>query len=293
VTPTVSVCIPVYNGGAFIDETIRSVLAQTYEDFELVVVDDVSTDDSLERLERHAAADPRVRVVAADEHVSAVENFRRATALCTGRYLKLLCHDDTLATACLAQQVAALEANPSAAIVASRRAIVDETGRVLLRRHGLSRMRGLIPGGKAIAECIRGGTNLIGEPSAVLVRAETLERTGSWSDTWPYVTDLELWFRLLNDGDLVALADTLATFRVHTTGWSATMGHTQAEQVKRLFRREFERPGGAVRRRDVVIGSLKAQLFQHARRGLYLWRNLAGRRRVAVDDRELTPVGHG
>jgi glycosyltransferase involved in cell wall biosynthesis len=282
----------VYNGGTFVDETICSVLAQTYEDFELVVVDNVSTDDSLERLERYALAHPGVRVVAAAEHVSAVENFRRATALCTGRYVKLLCADDTIAPTCLQQQVEALNAHPSASLVASRRAIADETGRVLMRRHGLYRMRGLIPGRKAIAQCVRGGTNLIGEPAAVLVRAEALAQTGSWSDTWPYMTDLELWFRLLHHGDLVALADSLATFRVHTTSWSATMGHTQAGQAKRLFRREFEHPSGAVRRSDVIIGSLKAQLFQHARRGAYLWHDLAARRRVSVDDRRPAPLGH-
>lgn len=290
-TATVSICIPVYNGGGFIDETIRSILAQTYEDFELVVVDNVSSDDTLERLERHAAADQRVRVVDTDEHVGAIGNFRRATAFCTGRYVKLVCADDTLTPACLQRQVDALEAYSSASIVASRRAIVDETGRVLLRHHGLHGMRGLIPGGKAIAQCIRGGTNLIGEPAAVLMRSEALAQTGSWSDTWPYMTDLELWFRLLHHGDLVALADSLATFRVHTSGWSVTMGHTQAAQAKRLFRRELERPGGAVSRGDVVVGSLKAKCFQHARRGLYLWRNLAGRRRVGVDDRRPTAVG--
>jgi glycosyltransferase involved in cell wall biosynthesis len=291
VTPTVSICIPVYNAGSFVDETIQSVIAQTYEDYELVVVDNVSRDDSLERLERHAADDSRVRVVAADEHVSAVENFQRATALCTGDYVKLLCADDTLAPTCLQQQIEALDAYPSASIVASRRAIIDETGRVLLHRHGLHRMRGLIPGGKAIATCIRGGTNLIGEPAAVLVRAEALAQTDSWSDAWPYVTDLELWFRLLHHGDLVALADPLATFRVHTAGWSATMGQTQAAQAKRLFRREFKRPGGAVRRSDVMVGSLKAELFQQGRRALYSWRNVAGRRRLAVDERQPMPVG--
>jgi glycosyltransferase involved in cell wall biosynthesis len=290
VTPAVSVCIPVYNGATFVDETIRSVLAQTYQDFELVVVDNVSTDDSLKRLERYDTARSSVRVVAATEHVSAVENFRRATALCTGRYVKLLCADDTLAPTCLQQQVDALNAHPTASIVASRRAIADETGRVLMRRHGLHGMRGLIPGRRAIAECIRGGTNLIGEPAATLVRAEALAQTGSWSDTWPYVTDLELWFRLLHNGDLVALADSLATFRVHTASWSATMGHTQAAQAKRLFRREFERPGGAVRRSDVMVGSLKAQLFQHARRGAYLWHDLRAHGRASADDPRPAPV---
>ena len=290
-TPTVSICIPVYNGATFVDETIRSVLAQTYEDFELIVVDNVSTDDSLERLGRYAARSG-VRVVAAAEHVSAIENFRRATALCTGRYVKLLCADDTLAPTCLQQQVEALDAHPSASIVASRRAIADGTGRLLMRRRGLNGMRGLIPGSTAIAQCIRGGTNLIGEPAAVLVRAEALAQTGPWSETWPYVTDLELWFRLLHHGDLVALADPLATFRIHTTSWSATMGHTQADQAKRLFRREFERPGAAVRRSDILVGSLKARLLQHARRGAYLWHDVrTRRRRIPVDDRRPAQVG--
>ncbi|MBJ7329668.1 MAG: glycosyltransferase [Solirubrobacteraceae bacterium] len=283
-TPTVSVCIPVYNGGPFIDETVRSILGQTYEDLEVIAVDNVSTDDSLERLRAHADADPRMRVIAAPDHVGAVENFRRATAACEAPYIKLVCADDTLAPDCLAQQVTAMEGHRTAALVASRRSIIDETGRVLIRNHGLRGLRGVVNGADAVSRCIRGGTNQLGEPAAVLIRAEMLAQTGSWSDEWPYMTDLELWFRLLRFGDLVALPDPLATFRVHTTGWSAAMGHTQAEQARRLFERERDHDGSAVTRRDVAVGAGKAQLMQYGRRGLYHWRNLAARRRVGAAD---------
>lgn len=289
-SPTVSVCVPVFNGGAFIDATIESVLAQTYTDFELVVVDNVSTDDSLARIERHAADDARVRVVRADDHVGAVENFQRATAACTGRYLKLVCADDTLDPRCLELQVAALDAHPSATLAAARRAIIDETGRVVIRRRGLRGLEGLVPGPDAIARCIRGGTNQLGEPAAVLIRADALAQAGAWSDEWPYMTDLELWFRLLRLGDLVALPDVLATFRVHTTGWSAAMGKTQAQQARRLFRRELGRAEGGVARRDVAVGAVKAQALQYGRGALYAWRNLAARRRVVSDGSQPSPV---
>lgn len=282
--PTVSVCVPVYNGGAFVDETIRSVLAQTYADFELVAVDNVSTDDSLARLQRWADTDTRVRVVAASEHVGAVQNFQRATAACAGTYFKLVCADDTLAPDCLARQVTALEAHPGAAIAASRRTIVDETGDVIIERHGLRGLHGLVRGRDAISRCVRGGTNQLGEPAAVLVRADLLSQAGTWSDEWPYMTDLELWFRLLHLGDLVAIDEPLATFRVHTSGWSAEMGRTQAKQARLLFARERALPDPAVSRVDTLVGGAKAQILQYGRRALYLWRNIEARRRVRAGD---------
>lgn len=288
----VSVCVPVYNGGAFIDETIRSILGQTYTDFELVAVDNVSTDDTLERLHAHAQADPRVRVIAADEHVGAVQNFQRATAECAGEYVKLVCADDTLAPRCLELQVAALDAHPGAALAACRRVIVDETGAPILREHGLRGLEGLIGGREALARCVRSGTNQIGEPAAVLMRGDVLRDAGTWSDEWPYMTDLELWFRLLHRGDLVALREPLATFRVHTTGWSAAMGGTQAQQARRLFAREGRRPDGDLSRLDLARGAATAQLLQYGRVGLYAWRNLAGRRRVARKATHPLPTRH-
>ena len=91
-TPTVSVCIPTYNGEQYVERTIRSVLAQTYKDFELVVRDDGSTDATLDVVQR--IDDSRVRIVAGRKNVGAGANFDLAASEATGTYVKLLCQDD-------------------------------------------------------------------------------------------------------------------------------------------------------------------------------------------------------
>jgi glycosyltransferase involved in cell wall biosynthesis len=268
VSAEVSICIPVYNGGAFIGETLRTVLDQTFTDFELVVVDNVSTDDTLERVGEFD--DPRLRVVEADEHVDAVSNFNRATAECQGTFVKLVCADDTLVPDCVEVEVQALRDTPSAAMVAARRDIVDEHGRQLIKARGLAGMEGLVRGSDAIARCVRAGTNVIGDPATVLMRASALEHlAGPWSHRWPYMVDLELWFRLLHEGDLVAIPRTLSHFRVHRSGWTAALGSTQAKQARALFAREAERPGSHVTRRDQLMGAVRAQALQYGRQALY------------------------
>jgi glycosyltransferase involved in cell wall biosynthesis len=268
VSAEVSICIPVYNGGPFIRETVRSVLDQTFTDFELVVLDNRSTDDTLQRLEEFD--DPRMRVKQADDHVDAVSNFNRATAECRGELVKLVCADDTLAPDCVEVEVQALRDHPSATMVAARRDIVDEHGRQMLKGRGLAGMEGLVDGAEAIARCVRAGTNVIGDPATVLMRRSALEGLeGPWSHTWPYVVDLDLWFRLLHDGDLAAVPRTLSHFRVHRSGWSAALRSSQAKQARALFAREAERPGSRVTRGDRLLGGVRAQVLQYGRQALY------------------------
>jgi glycosyltransferase involved in cell wall biosynthesis len=267
-SPEVSVCIPTYNAASFIGETLASVLAQTHEDLEVVVVDDGSSDDTVERVQAFAG-DARLRVIAG-EHVGPVDNWNRAVGACQGTLLKLVCNDDVLAPGCVERQVAALHEHPRATMATARRDIVDEHGQRLLRARGLPRMEGVVDGEDVIARCARAGTNLIGEPTSVLFRAEAFEHAGgAWSDAWPYMVDLELWFRLLRLGDMVALPATLSAFRVHRGGWTATFGATQAKQARALFRREAERPGSRVSRADLAVGAVRAQMLQYGRRVAY------------------------
>ena len=93
-TPRVSVCIPVYNGEQFLAETIRSVLDQSYRDFELVVLDNASTDGT-GRIAR-AVGDPRLRVETNPTTIAQPDNWRAAVDLCRAPLVKLLCADDLL-----------------------------------------------------------------------------------------------------------------------------------------------------------------------------------------------------
>ena len=143
-TPTVSVCIPTYNGAQYVERTIRSVLAQTFTDFELVVRDDGSTDDTLDVVQ--SIDDERVRIVAGRENAGAGANFGLAVAEATGAYVKLLCQDDVIYPECLERQVAALDADPGVVMVSCHRDIVDDDDRVVYRNRGWRKASGVYAG---------------------------------------------------------------------------------------------------------------------------------------------------
>jgi glycosyltransferase involved in cell wall biosynthesis len=133
--PGVSVVVPSYQNARYIRETIDSILAQTYTDFELVVSDHSSTDGTWDIVSSYN--DPRLRRWKQPAGGGAPANWNAATARARGQFIKLVCGDDLIAPNSLELQVAALEASPGAVLAASRRRIVDASGEPLISRRGL------------------------------------------------------------------------------------------------------------------------------------------------------------
>jgi glycosyltransferase involved in cell wall biosynthesis len=225
-TPLVSVCIPVHNTERFVAEAVRSVLAQTLQDLEVVVVDNASTDATPRILAEFE--DPRIRLFRNDVNIGAAGNFNRAISLARGRYVKLLCADDAIYPSCLEKQVAVFENDTRGAIsvVGCSRDIIDGRGRRWLRR-GFPGPAGTMDGRRAIAMTVRRGTNIFGEPAAILVRAEAAREAGGFDPRYSYCIDLDFWCRLLSAGDLHVLDDTLCAFRLSSQSWSLSLGHRQ------------------------------------------------------------------
>lgn len=117
--PAVSVLMTAFNRARYIGAAIESVLAQTFDDFELVIVDDASSDGTLDVARRYAAIDARVRVVANDRNLGDYPNRNHAASLARGRFLKYHDSDDLMYTHCLATIVPALDAEPRAAFAVS------------------------------------------------------------------------------------------------------------------------------------------------------------------------------
>lgn len=132
--PRVTVGLPVHQGERYLGEAIRSILGQTWEDFELVVSDNASTDRTREIVLDHAAGDPRIRFVGQAENLGASANHRIVFALARGEYFKWAAHDDALEPGYLARCVAALEADPSVVLAHARARFVDAEGRPLEAR---------------------------------------------------------------------------------------------------------------------------------------------------------------
>lgn len=133
VTPRVSIGMPVFNGENFLDETIASIRAQTYADFELIISDNASTDATAEICARHAAEDGRIRYVRNVENIGATANYTAVLQLARGRFFKWAAHDDQLAPDFLARSVTALDAEPDAVMCITGARRLDGHRREILR----------------------------------------------------------------------------------------------------------------------------------------------------------------
>jgi glycosyltransferase involved in cell wall biosynthesis len=270
--PLVSVCIPTYNAEATIREALGSVLAQSMADFEAVISDDASTDGTLREISAFAS-DPRVRMLPPPgPRVGLEANWNRAARAARGRYVKVLGHDDVLYPDCLKEQAAVLEdpANAGVVLVGCRRDIIGAGGGVLLRNRGRL-PGGRIAGGDAIRRVVRSGTNPIGEPVAVLFRADAFATTGGFDGRRPYMIDVDMWCRLMNAGDLYFIPKTLCAFRASSGTLSGRLAGEQAGQARAFFMELRERNPDSVSAFDVRIGSAKAGVLARARRLAYAW----------------------
>jgi hypothetical protein len=128
--PRVSIGIPVYNGENFLEDAIRSVLAQTYQDLELVIADNASTDRTAEIGRDFAAGDGRVRYLRNARNLGAAPNYNRVWEQSRGSLFKWLSHDDRILPGYVAATVAALDANPDAVLCNSVVDYIDDTGTV-------------------------------------------------------------------------------------------------------------------------------------------------------------------
>ena len=257
--PAVSVCIPTYRGAAHIAETIESALAQTFADFELVIVDDASPDETREVVARYR--DPRVRYVR-ERNAGVEENWNRCLRLARGRYFKLLPHDDLIAPDCLARQVAVLESDRDQrlALVFCARRIIDSRSRAVMTRRYPRSSGGVIPARAAVRSCIRSGANLLGEPGGVLFRTALAQRVGPFDASLRIVTDLDYWVRLLLHGDAYYLPEKLASFRVSAGAWSVAIGATQAAELLAFIEKVGANPAFGLSALDLARGRLMARL---------------------------------
>jgi hypothetical protein len=211
-TPRVSVCIPAYNYARYLPAAIDSVLAQEFGDYELVVVDNASQDDTPAVLARYGE---RIRAHRNERNVGLFGNFARCLELARGELVKFLSADDWLHPAFLAEGVALMDRHPSAAIVSGPGFFVDGDGRV----YGMGTTGvfepGLVPGPVAL----RAQADLlyvIGMPSNTLLRRAAVETAGGFDERFAPAADVHLWGKLLARHDLAWLARPRCYLRVHS-----------------------------------------------------------------------------
>lgn len=268
-TPSVSVCVPVFNGGKYIASCLKSVLAQTWDDFELVIIDNRSEDDTLDIVRRFD--DPRIRLLVNDANLGMEGNWNRCLEEAQADLIKLLPADDVLDPECLAEQVRLLNASDNDDVVLTfcRRRVIDDADATLLTRGASFKRNRRLNGRKLIRQCARRGTNLIGEPGAVLFRKRDVAATGKFNGDIPYLIDLDYWSRLLLRGDAVMNPRPLCAFRVSAESNSLDMKKTQERDFTRFIDRLARTPEYGISSADIVVGRFNAKLNQMKRNVFY------------------------
>ncbi|MGE0220851.1 MAG: glycosyltransferase family 2 protein [Mycolicibacterium sp.] len=277
--PTVSLCVPAYQAERHLGTTLESLLAQRYTDFEIVVVDNHSTDGTAELLA--SFDDSRIRVVRNEKTLSMVDNFNLAVNLCRGPLVKLVCADDIVDEHGIAAQAAVLQRHPDIALVGVQTDFVDDHGTLLRPARGLRGITGRHSADEVVRRIVRSGTNPIGAPVAAMFRRADFLRVGGFRDELLFVSDTDLWVRLLSHGDFYGIPRALASFRIGSISASAaTAARSQLGQQTALVRKLSADPRWGITRRDRLIGRLNAYDKQLRRIGLFqLAKMLDARRR--------------
>jgi len=227
VKPKVSVCMPVYNGRAFIAESIASVLAQTYENFELLVIDNCSTDDTGAIV--RGIKDPRIKYFRNDQNIGPIRNTNRCLELANGEYINIIHHDDIMLPDNLELKVGVLENNPEVGFVHSNLFMTDVDGNLLYQWNEDSRRDyvedGLVVFHRYMNRMQLGALVFIG---AVMARRACYEHLGGYRlDLLPHTYDNEMWLRMALYYKVGCVGKPLVTWRQHpvsqSSGWGTSI----------------------------------------------------------------------
>jgi glycosyltransferase involved in cell wall biosynthesis len=225
-TPLISVIMPVYNGADYLSEAVDSILAQTLGDFEFIVIDDASTDETPRILAEYA--DPRLHIVTNPANLGLTRNLNSCIAMARGDLIARHDADDRSHPERFARQIAFLERNPDIAILGTQCRAVDSAGRP--KRDRLKRP--LWPG------AVR-WQSIIDNPfihSTMMMRADVVKAEGGYDERFRTSQDAELWSRILRRHGGANLADVLLDFRIHEKSVSRAYNRAQIAMVHDLIR---------------------------------------------------------
>jgi glycosyltransferase involved in cell wall biosynthesis len=232
--PTISVLMPVYNGEQYLAQAVESILAQTFADFEFIIINDGSTDTSLKILEDYAAKDKRVRLISR-ENRGLARTLNEMISEAKGEFIARMDADDIAMPERFAHQVAFLRREPGVVCVGSAHEVIDEKGRLLTRIE-------LPEDNDGIQAMALGGNFPFNHPSVMIRRAPLVE-VGGYDEAMVPAEDLDLWLRLGEVGALANLKDTLTKYRQHGNSLSDKNQTKQYNKAREACERAWRRRG--------------------------------------------------
>ena len=258
---SVSVVIPVYNGERYIRETLESVFAQTYQDLEIICVDDGSEDASVTILkEIQESKDSKKQIQVIQQPNMGQAGARNAGAQRgTGRYLAFLDQDDLWLPHKLDRQVAVLESNPDAVLGHCDMDRIDELGRVT-EQSLVSTNRKSVQKGPTMSQLF--GWNPCIYPSTMLIRRAAFDCIGGFdSELSRWGDDIDLMLRLKREGRFIFLEETGTQYRKHSTNFSESGSDLMFRCADKFLQTLMTRYACESRRKNALLHRMLAQVY--------------------------------
>ncbi len=258
--PLVSICIPAYNSARFITRTIEAALNQTYDNIEVVVVDDKSTDETVQVV--NSIEDKRVRLIRNETNLGMTGNWNKCINEAYGEYIKLIPADDVVYNTCVEKSVAMLEAHKDVSLVVVGTDLINNEDKII-GAYAHWPKEGIFDGRKIAKKSVM-LNNFFGNPVCALFRKADFDKTGGFDEDIPYILDFDLWLGLSALGKIAVIKEKLSGFRVRkdsNTGKLTGKGSKAytAEHVRLLDK-------------HIANGSFKMNAFE--RRISIIWRAL-------------------
>jgi len=275
-TPKVSICLPVYNAEHTLRNTLNSVLNQTEPNWELIIQDNASKDQSWEIISSFVTEHPslRIKTVRLSKTVSAEENWYSCIRQTTADWIKLLFADDLIYPTCLEKQLEVAEHNSGVVIIFGKRDVISMKGKLLIKSRGLGRLRARFDRTQLCKEILATGTNPLGEPSMVLFSKKASQRVGGFCRNNPYLVDLDYWVRILSEGDGFALDFTVGAFRIANGSGSIRLIWQQSPLFRQFLRKLSCEGLIKLNQFGMAVAALRSILLAGSRAALYIFLRL-------------------
>jgi glycosyltransferase involved in cell wall biosynthesis len=232
--PTISVLMSVYNGERYLAAALDSILAQTFRDFELILIDDGSKDASPGIVQDYAKRDSRIKLTVR-ENKGLTVTLNEAFAQSRGRFLARMDGDDVALPERFARQVELLDANPDVVLTGGYFQLIDGAGRLL------TTLRPPTNDADIQAKLLQ-GHNAICHPCA-MIRRNAMEKVGGYDTRFKTSQDLDLWLRLGEVGKLANVPHPLLQFRLHESSVSETKREQQRQMGRLACEEAWKRRG--------------------------------------------------
>jgi glycosyltransferase involved in cell wall biosynthesis len=234
-TPLVSVVMAVHNTERYVAEAIESILNQTFQDFELIIVDDGSRDRSRKILQSFARRDDRIRLIL-QPHQGIPKTRNRLISEAKGELIAVMDSDDVALPERLQRQVDFLQQHRDVVCVGAAQDWVDEAGRFLFFTQSQ-------PEADAeIQQLMLNGRTSINNPSALMRRAAIVQ-VGGYDESFPQAEDLDLFLKLGEIGKLANLQETLIQYRYHNRSISGQHQMRELEIRRQVCENAWQRRG--------------------------------------------------